>query len=167
MLRKVISGGQTGVDQAGLVAARALGLETGGWAPRGWMTEDGPAPWLADYGLVECPEPGYPARTRRNAADAEGTLWLGDPASPGGLCTLKGCRLAGMPWCVVHDPKSPPPAEVADWLVRQGIAVVNVAGHRESSRPGIGVRAERYLRRVFEAALQLGAGNLASEGESR
>ena len=47
----VISGGQTGVDQAALRAARSCGIPTGGWAPRGWLTEDGPAPWLADYGL--------------------------------------------------------------------------------------------------------------------
>ena len=54
-LRKVVSGGQTGADQAGLRAARAAGIETGGWAPKGWETEEGPAPWLSDYGLKECP----------------------------------------------------------------------------------------------------------------
>jgi hypothetical protein len=35
-------------------AARACGIPTGRWAPRGWLTEAGPAPWLADWGLVEC-----------------------------------------------------------------------------------------------------------------
>jgi hypothetical protein len=65
MIERVISGGQTGVDQAGLRAARAAGIATGGFAPKGWLieSEDGrhnvPAPWLAEYGLVECPEPGY------------------------------------------------------------------------------------------------------------
>jgi hypothetical protein len=59
MLPRVLSGGQSGVDQAALRAARACGLDTGGWAPAGWMTEVGPASWLADYGLVECPEPGF------------------------------------------------------------------------------------------------------------
>lgn len=49
----VISGGQTGVDQAALRAARASGIVTGGFAPKGWATEDGPAPWLgSEYGLV-------------------------------------------------------------------------------------------------------------------
>jgi len=42
----VVSGGQTGVDQAALRAARASGIATGGWAPKGWATEAGPAPWL-------------------------------------------------------------------------------------------------------------------------
>jgi hypothetical protein len=39
MLAKVISGGQTGADQAGRRAARAAGIPTGGWAPLGWKTE--------------------------------------------------------------------------------------------------------------------------------
>lgn len=56
MLERVISGGQTGADQAALRAARACGIPTGGWAARGWLTEDGPAPWLAEWGLAECPD---------------------------------------------------------------------------------------------------------------
>ena len=44
MLQRVISGGQTGVDQAALRAAKAAGLETGGWMPLGWLTEECPRP---------------------------------------------------------------------------------------------------------------------------
>jgi hypothetical protein len=84
MLRHVISGGQTRADQAALLAARRYGIETGGWAPLGWMTEDGPAPWLADFGLVECPEPGYPARTTADVRDSDGLLWFGATDSPRG-----------------------------------------------------------------------------------
>jgi hypothetical protein len=56
MIELVITGGHTGADQAGLRAARACGIPTGGWVPRGWLTEAGPAPWLADWGLIECQE---------------------------------------------------------------------------------------------------------------
>lgn len=35
MLRKIVSGGQTGADRAGLDAALELGLELGGWCPKG------------------------------------------------------------------------------------------------------------------------------------
>src|SRR4051794_23098149 len=78
MVDRVTSGGQSGVDQAALRAARAAGIPTGGTAPRLFLAEveqpslDGktrwwrpePCPWLAtDFGLVECPEPGDdPAR---------------------------------------------------------------------------------------------------------
>jgi hypothetical protein len=43
MLKKIVSGGQTGADQAGLKAARAAGIETGGWA-RSVRPGPGPLP---------------------------------------------------------------------------------------------------------------------------
>ena len=42
-LRKVISGGQTGVDQAALRAAQKLGLKCDGWCPPGRECESGVA----------------------------------------------------------------------------------------------------------------------------
>jgi len=38
---KVISGGQTGADQAGLVAAARFAIPTGGWMPHGFETAEG------------------------------------------------------------------------------------------------------------------------------
>ena len=63
MVERVVSGGQTGADQAGPRVARVCGVRTGGWGPRGWLTEDGPTPWLADYGLISREGPNCPART--------------------------------------------------------------------------------------------------------
>jgi hypothetical protein len=40
----IITGGQTGADQAAVRAGHAAGIPTGGFAPKGWLTEDGPAP---------------------------------------------------------------------------------------------------------------------------
>ena len=45
-LQKVVSGGQTGADRAGLKAACILGIETGGWAPTGFATANGNDPTL-------------------------------------------------------------------------------------------------------------------------
>src|SRR5688572_1715521 len=98
VLERVVSGGQSGADQAALRAARAANIPTGGWAPKGWLTEDGLAPWPADHGLAECPEPGYSARTAANAHDSDGTLWFGDWHSPGGVATLDACRKLGKPF---------------------------------------------------------------------
>ncbi len=54
MITKIISGGQTGADQAGLMVAHRLGLKRGGTAPPGFMTEEGPKPnFLQAMGLVE------------------------------------------------------------------------------------------------------------------
>lgn len=43
-VRKIISGGQTGVDRGALEAAIALGILHGGYCPRGRRAEDGVIP---------------------------------------------------------------------------------------------------------------------------
>ena len=58
MILQIVSGGQTGADQGGLEAALALGIPVGGWAPKGWLTENGPDPTLeSKYGMKEHAEP--------------------------------------------------------------------------------------------------------------
>jgi hypothetical protein len=42
MIKKIVSGGQTGADQAALDAAIELGVPHGGWIPKGRKTETGP-----------------------------------------------------------------------------------------------------------------------------
>lgn len=129
MIERVISGGQTGADQAGLRAAQACGIPTGGYAPRGWLTEAGSAPGLGRYGLVECPEPKfecpdgmplwqwnailYTARTKRNAEWADTTVWFGDLSSRGALATWRAFQRKG------DDRSKIPPPLYADggWTV--------------------------------------------------
>ena len=78
MLKKIISGGQTGADQGGLEAAEKLSLSTGGKMPRGFKTEDGPDPKLASrFGLGELASAEYPPRTRYNVVDSDGTVIFG------------------------------------------------------------------------------------------
>ncbi len=50
-IRKIISGGQTGVDQAALDVAIKCNLPRGGWIPKGRLTENGPLP--EKYNLQE------------------------------------------------------------------------------------------------------------------
>ena len=59
----IVSGGQTGVDRAGLDAAMACGMSHGGWCPRGRLAEDGPIP--AHYQLRETRSAKYYIRTRQ------------------------------------------------------------------------------------------------------
>jgi hypothetical protein len=162
----ILSGGQTGADQAALIAASRAGLRTGGWAPLGWHTEEGPAPWLADYGLRECPEPGYSARTRRNVADAGAILWFGNPYTPGGKLTLGLAQGRNLDTFVVLTESTP--ADVADWLcgwVLAGEEVTTfsllVAGNRESRSPGIGARTATFLSELFGLLLREGVAGKA------
>jgi hypothetical protein len=156
---KVISGGQTGVDQAALRAGRACGIPTGGWAPNGWKTEDGPAPWLANFGLQELTSADYPDRTRANVEGAGLTLILMARESELARGTALTLRVAqanrdrGVDHYVLV--MSQPAAvercrDVLNWFAEAGGTVVNVAGPRESESPGIGERAEKFLREVFQ-----------------
>jgi hypothetical protein len=149
MLERIVTGGQTGVDQAAWRAARALGIATGGWMTRGFQTEDGPRPEFAQlYGAVELGSVNYPARTRANARDSDATVWLGNPDSPGGRTTLDACERLGRPVLEILDGFTRP-SEVAAWIEAEEVRVLNVAGSRESRAPGIGARAERFLLEVF------------------
>ena len=76
---KIVSGGQTGVDRGALEAAVALGLEFGGWAPHGWIAEDGLVPAQYRERMQEHPSMGgrardYRERTKANVRDSHATL---------------------------------------------------------------------------------------------
>ena len=67
MVERVIAGGQTGADQAGFAVAKRLGIPTGGYMPKDWLTDEGPQPNLAMiYGLEGIPTSAYPERTECN-----------------------------------------------------------------------------------------------------
>lgn len=71
-LKKIVSGGQTGVDRAALDFAIRHGYEPGGWCPRGRLAEDGVIPPV--YPLRETDSADYDERTERNVLDADATL---------------------------------------------------------------------------------------------
>jgi hypothetical protein len=129
-LKKIISGGQTGADREGLEQARKLGLETGGTAPLGWKTDEGPAPELADFGLVESSSSDYKPRTRANAKNSDCTLWFGRTDSPGFYCTRTACRDYGKEFY-----ENPTPDQIR--YVCVNYETVNVAGNRRRKNPAV------------------------------
>jgi len=166
MLETIISGGQRGADRAGLEAARALGLKTGGTAPKGWRVrlpsgEDETDPDLATFGLVQHTSSGYPARTRLNVENSDGTVWFGYAEAPGGKLTIGHCKKTGKPWVV-----NPSPEALAAWVKEHGITVLNVAGNRTSAfNPDIVRRTYETIVRAFGTAEQVAA--FVKEGGSR
>jgi len=174
-LRKVISGGQTGVDRAALAAARAAGLAIGGWCPPGRASEAGPIP--PDLPLTETPAersadaPDVPRsqRTEWNVRDADATLVLspatGDSGSPsadafdpGTAWAVRCAERYGRPFLVVSLDApaalsvSSTAREIVRWLADREIAILNVAGPSEGTCPGIGEGALALLSAVFEDA---------------
>jgi hypothetical protein len=151
-VHRIVSGGQTGVDRGALDAAIEIGLAHGGWCPRGRLAEDGVIP--SRYELRETASSEYPVRTEQNVLDSDGTLILYWGKLQGGTeLTYRLARKHGKPWLLV-DLMSPVDASrVRQWLSQHQVAVLNVAGPRESSRAGIAALTRRLLNEV----LQIGA----------
>lgn len=145
MLRKIISGGQSGVDRAALDAALALRIPIGGWCPRGRIAEDGRI--RRRYCLLETPSGNYPQRTEWNVRDSDGTLIVNRGTLDGG--TLFTARLARerhrKPLFMIQLPRRVRRERFVAWLRRHRIRVLNVAGPRESKRPGIHRQAKLLL----------------------
>ena len=88
MLKKIVSGGQTGADRAALDIGMECGLEIVGWIPKGRLAEDGPIP-LHYEELVETESSDPSRRTSLNVRDSDATLIVSHgPLSGGSLLTL-------------------------------------------------------------------------------
>jgi hypothetical protein len=57
MIKKIISGGQTGAERAALDVAIRLNIPYGGWVPKGRLAEEGSIP--ERYQLQEMPTESY------------------------------------------------------------------------------------------------------------
>ncbi|MGO9833558.1 MAG: YpsA SLOG family protein [Polyangiaceae bacterium] len=150
---RIVSGGQTGADRGGLDAALALGIEHGGWCPAGRRAEDGQVPRV--YALRETTSAEYAERTKANVRDSDGTVVFTRGAATGGSAlTLRAARRLGKP--VLHLDLAKVDGEAAaervrGWCVESSIAVLNVAGSRESKAPGIGDDVRQLLLRALGA----------------
>ncbi len=134
-LRKIVSGGQSGVDRAALDLALEHGIDCGGWCPRGRIAEDGPI--SAKYPLEETPSDLVEQRTEWNVRDSDATLIIGFGALKNGtLLTLEMTKKYGKPCrCVFYDQEINA-AEFKSWLLENNVQTLNIAGPRESSRDG-------------------------------
>ena len=153
MIKKIISGGQTGGDRAALDFAMKFGISCGGWVPKGRLAEDNPIP--EKYVLQEMPTDSYPARTEQNVIDSDGTLIIARGTLTGGTdytrkMTLKHRKqLLGIDLNLTghFDAAS----LIASWIKLQRVEVLNVAGPRASEDPEI----YRDVLTILEKTVQI------------
>ena len=158
-LRKVISGGQTGVDQAALRAAKDCGLKIGGWCPPGRESEEGMIP--PEFPLRETPQerssdaPKVPRsqRTEWNVRDSDGTLIIQatDATTDSGTEWAMECAARykkRLLICQVDDPGGA--KKIQQWIGAFHIETLSVGGPSAGTAPGIGEKAYTLLKRVFE-----------------
>jgi hypothetical protein len=114
MIKKIISGGQTGADRAAL--------------------EEGPLP--DKYQLQEMPTDSYPKRTEQNVIDSDGTLIISHGSLTGGSAyTRKMAMKHGKPWFHTDLNKLPTfhaAILIEEWISKNSIETLNVAGPHAS-----------------------------------
>ncbi len=144
-LKKILSGGQTGVDQAALQAAIDMGLEHGGWCPPGRMCETGIIP--DHFNLKETPEERdlsaleipRSQRTIWNVRDADGLLILKGlkaQRDQGTELSLEKAKEFRRPYLSIISEMSNI-KQIRNWIEENQIEILNVAGWSEVNSPGI------------------------------
>ncbi|MGI8980117.1 MAG: putative molybdenum carrier protein [Pirellulaceae bacterium] len=157
LVRKIISGGQTGVDRGALVAAIELGIEHGGYCPRGRLAEDGPID--GRFQLTPTDSAAYHIRTEKNVDQSSGTLIVYRGLLVGGTALTEKFALRHQRPCLNIDMNQPqPPVRVEvirGWLRKHRIEVLNIAGPRESSQPGIQEETRQLVHDIATGAFTI------------
>jgi len=139
MLKKIISGGQVGADQAALDAAIKCNFPHGGWIQKGRKTKSGILP--DKYELEEMPVAGYKERIEQNVISSDGTVIISHGDLTGGAdYSMKMTERHKRP--TLHIDLKETPAFIAaskinTWIIESNIEVLNVAGSRASEDPDI------------------------------
>ena len=131
---KIISGGQTGIDRAALDIALERGIESGGWCPTGRLDESGRIP--DRYPVEELEDGGFTERTLQNVKDSDGTIIIYPGNLSGGTeQTVRFCAELRRPRQLIDASKlsADHAAQlIADFVRKHKIAILNVAGPRQS-----------------------------------
>lgn len=137
-LQTIISGGQTGADRGALDAALEMSFPCGGWCPEGRGAEDGTLP--PRYPLQELVGAGYRQRTIKNIQSSDGTtIFYFNQPTGGTELTLAQCIKLRKPYQLVDASEISPVRAgevIYQFVQRNGVAVLNVAGPREGRTPG-------------------------------
>jgi Circularly permutated YpsA SLOG family/Domain of unknown function (DUF6794) len=152
MLKKIISGGQTGADRAALDTAIRHNIPHGGWIPKGRIAEDGRLP--GKYKLQETISRQYSFRTKKNIMDSDATLIISHGVlASGSLLTRQLAERSHKRWLHIDlEQRNEFPASLSGslWILENKIEVLNVAGPRTSRDPDIYQSVTHILDQIID-----------------
>jgi hypothetical protein len=151
IIKKIISGAQTGADRAALDFAINNDIPHGGWVPKGRKAEDGIIP--SQYNVKEAPSSDYKRRTELNVIDSDGTLIINHGKLKGGSALTEKLAQKHNKPCLHIDlnmsHEFQATVDITHWVNQYGIEVLNVAGPRASHDPEIYQSTLNILEAVF------------------
>ena len=156
--KKIVSGGQTGVDRAALDVAIELGIPHGGWVPAGRLAEDGIIPEC--YNVLETPSSDPAQRTEWNVRDSDATLVISNGRLIGGSqLTLEMAKkyekhYLHIDLSVVTEIEAI--NQIIIWLNSMDCKSLNVAGSRNSEDSKIYQNAKIILSNSLAPIFQHG-----------
>jgi hypothetical protein len=134
MLKKIISGGQIGADQAALDAAIKYNFPHGGWIQKGRKTQMGILP--DKYNLKEMSVSGFKERIEQNVTGSDGTVIIFHGNLSGGADYSQKMTERHKQPCLIIDLNETPAimasSEINTWIIENDIEVMNVTGSRSS-----------------------------------
>jgi len=134
MLRKIISGGQVGADQAALDAAIKYNFPHGGWIQKGRKTQMGMLP--DKYKLNEMPVAGFKEKIEQNVLDSDGTVIISHGNLAGGAdYSQEMAKKHNRPFTHIDLNETPvflASSKINTWIIENDIEVLNVTGSKAS-----------------------------------
>ena len=175
MLKKIISGGQIGVEQAALDIAIKLDIPHGGWIQKGRRAQRLKLP--EKYQLDEMPTASFKKRIEKNVMGSDGTLIISHGELTGASdYSQKMTDKHNHPSLHIDLNKTPAfiaASKINAWAVENNIEVLNVAGPKTSEDPNIYkatmdiLEGAYYLSHIEDKPLSLDVTHKASSWDRK
>ncbi len=139
VVRKIISGGQSGVERAALDLAIQLGISHGGWVAPGRLVDDGLLP--DHYRLKEMAFADGPVSAEANIEMADGVLLMARGPLTGEAVAVQSRAQERQRPCLAIDldryTRFQSSLLINSWLKARRVEILFITGPREKDQPSI------------------------------
>ncbi len=139
MIKKIVSGGQPGVERAALDAAIKLNLPHSGWTYQTRKTDEGVIP--DKYNVKELPQAGFSERIEKNVTDSDATLIITHGSLTFGLKMVREhAEKHKRPYLHVdlnENPLNKASALIRKWMLNNDLGAVYITGSKSAGGTNI------------------------------